>query len=69
MEKEKKVAKLLTHCGPKKHLNFKVTMYDPKDLDYVGGELGVGDLKHDHLIFLSAKLSSVVQADTEFQVP
>ena len=66
------VARLLTHCGPKKHLNFKVKMYATKDLDYVGGELGGAPRSphnQHHLSFLSAKLNSMVmQKDTEFQV-
>lgn len=63
-----KVARLMTHCGPKKHLNYKMTMYDRKDLDYVGGELG-GVSRPGHLSFLSAKVSLVLQMDAEFQAP
>eukprot|EP00435_Cladocopium_sp_Y103_P014913 s198_g3.t1 len=62
------VARLLTHCGPKKWLNFKVKMYAKKDLDYVGGELGGAPRNQSHLSFLSAKLSLVMQKDAEFQV-
>ena len=66
------VARLLTHCGPKKHLNFKVKMYATKDLNYVGGELGGAPRSphnQHHLSFLSAKLNSMImQKDTEFQV-
>ena len=36
----RKVARLLTHCSPKKYLNFKVKMFETEDLDFVGGELG-----------------------------
>lgn len=65
----RKVARLLTHCSPKKYLNFKVKMFERKDLDYVGGELGSAPRNQSHLSLLSAKLSSMVmQADTEFQV-
>eukprot|EP00435_Cladocopium_sp_Y103_P053421 s1251_g17.t1 len=74
MEPEKsgvrKVARLLTHCSPKKYLNYKVKMFETKDLDYVGGELGSAPrANQSHLSLLSAKLSSMVmQSDTEFQV-
>ena len=65
----RKVARLLTHCSPKKYLNFKVKMFDTKDLDYVGGELGSAPRNQNHLSLLSTKLSSMVmQTDTEFQV-
>jgi len=65
----RKVARLLTHCSPSKYLNFKVKMFDTKDLDYVGGELGSAPRNQSHLSLLSAKLSSMVmQTDTEFQV-
>ena len=64
----RKVARLLTHCSPKKYLNFKVKMFDTKDLDYVGGELGSAPRNQNHLSLLSTKLSSMVmQTDTEFQ--
>ena len=64
----RKVARLLTHCSPKKYLNFKVKMFDTKDLDYVGGELGSAPRNQSHLSLLSAKLSSMVmRTDTEFQ--
>ena len=64
----RKVARLLTHCSPSKYLNFKVKMFDTKDLDYVGGELGSAPRNQSHLSLLSAKLSSMVmQTDTEFQ--
>ena len=64
----RKVARLLTHCSPNKHLNFKVKMFDTKDLDYVGGELGSAPRNQSHLSLLSAKLSSMVtRTDTEFQ--
>ena len=64
----RKVARLLTHCSPKKYLNFKVKMFDTKDLDYVGGELGSAPRNNNHLSLLSTKLSSMVmQTDTEFQ--
>ena len=63
----RKVARLLTHCSPKKYLNFKVKMFETEDLDYVGGELGSAPRK-SHLSLLSAKLNSMVmQTDTEFQ--
>lgn len=65
----RKVARLLTHCSPQKYLNFKVKMFETKDLDYVGGELGSAPRNQSHLSLLSAKLSSMVlQTDTEFQV-
>jgi len=64
----RKVARLLIHCSPSKYLNFKVKMFDTKDLDYVGGELGSAPRNQSHLSLLSAKLSSMVmQTDTEFQ--
>ena len=64
----RKVARLLTHCSPQKYLNFKVKMFETKDLDYVGGELGSAPRNQSHLSLLSAKLSSMVlQTDTEFQ--
>ena len=43
-------------------------MFDTKDLDYVGGELGSAPRNQNHLSLLSTKLSSMVmQTDTEFQ--
>ena len=63
----RKVARLLTHCSPKKYLNFKVKMFETEDLDFVGGELGSAPRK-SHLSLFSAKLNSMVmQTDTEFQ--
>ncbi|CAK9040952.1 Autophagy-related protein 18a [Durusdinium trenchii] len=68
----RKVARLLVHCSPQEHLNFKVSMFEKNDMDHVGGELGaVPDAnKSLHLSFLSAKLGSMVtKRDTEFEVP
>ena len=62
----RKVARLLTHCSPKKYLNFKVKMFDTKDLDYVGGELGSAPRNQSHVSLLSAELSMVMQTDTQF---
>ena len=64
----RKVARLLTHCSPSKYLNFKVKMFDTKDLDFVGGELGSAPRNQNHLSLLSTKLSSMVmRKDAEFQ--
>ena len=66
----RKVARLLVHCSPQEHLNFKVSEFEKNDMDHVGGELGaVPDAnKSLHLSFLSAKLGSMVtKMDTEFE--
>lgn len=65
----RKVARILTHCSPQKHLNFLVTMFDMNDFDHVGGELGgVHDASKGHVSFLSTNLKSMVmKADDEFE--
>ena len=46
-EHTKKVAKLVTHCRPGLRLDFMVSIYDPDELQHMGGELGLlGGLEH-----------------------
>lgn len=33
----RKLARLFTACGPNEFLNFKVTMFESRDLKHVGG--------------------------------
>eukprot|EP00913_Durusdinium_trenchii_P018314 g17205.t1 len=71
------VARLYTQCIPGDHLDYKVIMFDKKDIDIVGGELGVTAdstqkeinpiTGQSHL--LSSRLRSMhMRADSEFQV-
>ena len=45
----KNIAKLVVHCRPSHHLDFKVAMFQKSDIKHVGGELGVApDANHDY---------------------
>ena len=63
----KSIASLVAHCIQQNHLDFKLTMFDRKDLDYVGGELGMApDGSHNYHMF-SKKSMVQMRADQEFQ--
>ena len=48
----KNIAKLVVHCRPSHHLDFKVAMFQKSDIKHVGGELGVApDANHDYHSF------------------
>ena len=66
---KRKLAKLVTHCKPHGHLDFKIIMFDQSDMDYVGGELGAApqaDAK-DYYSFVSLKPRMKMKADTQFK--
>ena len=67
MESEQ-VARLIAHCKPGDHLDFKVSMYNQKDIKDVGGEFGVapGARKDDFRLF-SSDLGVKMKDDTEFE--
>lgn len=68
-EHTKKVAKLVTHCRPGLRLDFMVSIYDPDDLQHMGGELGAPKQRTEKQVhFLSSQHVSV-QTDSEFEVP
>ena len=67
------VARLVSHCKPGDHMDFKLNMFQKSDISFVGGELGVG---HEAMStggtgevhFLSSKLKTMqLRTDTEFE--
>ena len=67
-----RIARLYTQCKPGEHMNFKLTMYQKSDIDFVGGELGLtpktlSKLSNEsHMHFLSSKMMRM-RTDTEFE--
>lgn len=67
-EHTKKVAKLVTHCRPGLRLDFMVSIYDPDELQHMGGELGAPKHGRENQVhFLSSQHISM-QTDSEFEV-
>ena len=50
-EAVQEVAKLVVHCKPHHHLDFKVKMSHADDIKHVGGELGVGPANSNSFLF------------------
>jgi hypothetical protein len=64
----KKIAKLVVHCRPQNHLDFKMTMFQKSDMDHVGGELGVApDANHSYHFLFSKQGMMQMRADQEFK--
>ena len=63
------VAKLLVHCTRQNHLDFKMAMYRKKDVQYVGGELGLAPRKKSIYQFLSKRglMETETRTDQEFK--
>lgn len=66
-----KVAKLVVHCTPQNHLDFKMAMYRKDDIDHVGGELGAAPPKKNNYQFLSKQglMETEMRTDQQFQAP
>lgn len=64
----RKVARLLVHCKPDDHMDFKISMFNKNDMEHAGGEIGATpDEKESYLSFFSSKLSVRVKTDDNFQ--
>lgn len=62
------VAKLVVHCKPQHHLDFKVKMSHTDDIKHVGGELGVGPDANSNYLFLFSKQGvRDMKTDREFK--
>mmetsp|Transcript_87034 Transcript_87034/g.138052 ORF Transcript_87034/g.138052 Transcript_87034/m.138052 type:complete len:524 (-) Transcript_87034:120-1691(-) len=66
-QNQRKVAKLMTHCAPNHHLDYKLIMMDKANLDFVGGELGTSP-EHIKGVALLSNLRVSKKADEEFKV-
>ncbi|CAK9095676.1 unnamed protein product [Durusdinium trenchii] len=65
---QRKVARLLSHCTPHDHLDFKLTMYKKEDIDYVDGELGVDpQVWNKSSLFYSKSSQMQMRNDLEFE--
>lgn len=63
-----KVARLLSHCTPGDHLDFKLTMFKKEDIDYVNGELGVDpQVWNTSSLFYSKSSQMQMRSDLEFE--
>ena len=65
-QNQRKVAKLMTHCAPNHHLDYKLIMMDKANLDFVGGELGTSP-EHIKGVALLSNLRVSKKADEEFK--
>ena len=66
--KMKKIANLVVHCRPNDHLDFKMAMFQKKDIKHVGGELGVApDENHNYHFLFSKQGMMRMRADQEFK--
>jgi hypothetical protein len=62
------VAKLVVHCKPQHHLDFKVKMSHTDDITHGGGELGVGPDANSNYLFLFSKQGvRDMKTDREFK--
>ena len=63
------VAKLVVHCEPHNHLDFKIGMYEKDDIGHVGGELGVPPNANNNYHFLFTRSNMIeMRNDQEFKV-
>ena len=64
----KNIGKLVVHCRPQNHLDFKITMFQKSDINHVGGELGVAPDGNNNYHFLFSKQGMMrMRADQEFK--
>ena len=64
----KDIGKLVVHCRPQNHLDFKITMFQKSDINHVGGELGVAPDGNNNYHFLFSKQGMMrMRADQEFK--
>ena len=65
-QNQRKVAKLMTHCTPNRHLDYKLIMMDKSNVEFVGGELGTAP-EHIKGVSLLSSLRVSKKADNEFE--
>ena len=64
----KNIGKLVVHCRPQNHLDFKMAMFQKSDINHVGGELGVAPDGNNNYHFLFSKQGMMrMRADQEFK--
>ena len=64
----KNIGKLVVHCRPQNHLDFKMAMFQKSDVNHVGGELGVAPDGNNNYHFLFSKQGMMrMRADQEFK--
>ena len=64
----KNMARLVVHCRPNYHLDFKMSMFQKSDINHVGGELGVApDANHNYHFLFSKHGMMQMRADQEFK--
>ncbi|CAK9010346.1 unnamed protein product [Durusdinium trenchii] len=65
---ERKVARVIAHCRPEDHLDFKLVMSEKSDIDHVGGELGSAPPQNPSFVSSSPQTMMETKTDAEFEV-